>query len=132
MAIREVNHCICRYGSFDPSYQMTDLYRQFSLLTKWEVCYTKQFELPFRFSHDFLLVCFWHILKNTTFLVRPKLLIAFLLQQPVDGSPSSDVLLIEEERTLFSTADPFQDIKDLSSTKMDSIKVMIFNYGLIL
>ncbi|XP_057190557.1 espin-like protein [Triplophysa rosa] len=40
----------------------------------------------------------------------------------VDGFPAPDVLLIEEERTLFSTTDPYQDIKHLSNTRMDSIK----------
>ncbi|XP_051554491.1 espin-like protein [Myxocyprinus asiaticus] len=32
-----------------------------------------------------------------------------------DSCPPPDVVLIEEERTLFSTTDPYQDIKDLSS-----------------
>ncbi|XP_050988856.1 espin-like protein isoform X2 [Labeo rohita] len=31
-----------------------------------------------------------------------------------DAHQSADIVLIEEERTLFSTADPYQDIKDLS------------------
>lgn len=54
-----------------------------------------------------------------------------LLQQ------SADIVLIEEERTLFSTADPYQDIKDLScelghSGRMENSKVKIFHYELIL
>ncbi|KAA0719119.1 Espin-like protein [Triplophysa tibetana] len=40
----------------------------------------------------------------------------------VDGFPEPDVLLLEEERTLFSTTDPYQDIKHLSNARMDSIK----------
>ncbi|XP_016386358.1 espin-like protein [Sinocyclocheilus rhinocerous] len=44
-----------------------------------------------------------------------------------DAHQSADIVLIEEERTLFSTADPHQDIKDLScelghSGRMENIK----------
>ncbi|XP_055058336.2 espin-like protein isoform X2 [Misgurnus anguillicaudatus] len=39
-----------------------------------------------------------------------------------NGCHPPDVFLIEEERTLFSTTDPNQDIKQLSTTRMESIK----------
>lgn len=116
----------------------------FPLLTNREVCYTKQSELLFHFSHDFFPLtggfktdqdvhgtlnpafCITYCDKKSSLRGKKHCFLLLLQQSP-------DIVLIEEERTLFSTTDPYQDIEDLKhKSKMEICKVMIFNSKLIL
>jgi len=102
----------------------------FPLLTKWEVCYAKQFELQLRSLGG----------QNKMYIVLQDLYFApeyfFNLEKHCSCIAllqlSSDIVLIEEERTLFNTTtNPYQDIKNQScehSGRMENSKVRIFNY----
>lgn len=105
----------------------------FPLLTKWEVCYAKQFELLFRSlgGRSRCTLCFktcilhQNTVKKLSSNSEKHCSCIALVQQ------SADIVLIEEERTLFNTTNPYQDIKNQScehSGRMENSKVMIFNY----